>query len=102
MPARIEDVGGLGLECRELGHLWRLSLHHDTNLTERGRRVVEFTRHVECGRCGAKRKQVIEVPSFRVKSTTITYPDGYLLTGARASKPLVRQEVLRRILGRRA
>lgn len=99
MPEHIERINHASasvLTCREVGHAW--DPERDSGVTtNKAGRVIEFQRLCSCLRCGAKRKQVIEVPSFRVKTTTITYPDGYLLSGSRIHKSDVRREVLDRI-----
>lgn len=84
------------LDCRDLGHQWDRT-HDDVTYGAR-KTVVEFTRNTVCQRCHCTRREVFEVPSFRRKSVSMWYPDGYLVEGrGRVFKREVRRAVLRQM-----
>lgn len=84
------------LDCRDLGHAWHKT--NDTNVTRGPRgKYIEFTRVDECERCGTTRRRVYEVPSFRIKSSSMTYADQYLAPkGKRYARADARREAFRR------
>lgn len=54
---------------------------NDTVTTGRGGRVIEFTRHAACGRCGYASWVTYSVPSMEVVRRKTAYPDFYQLKG---------------------
>ncbi len=73
-----EDV----LACRSDSHWWRTTpsgakqRERNADLLADGLRE----RFSNCARCTAERRQLVDVETYEVVSSTIKYPDGYLLT----------------------
>lgn len=87
-----EDV----LACRSDSHWWRTApsgskqRERNADLLADGLRE----RHSTCARCTAERKQLVDVETYEVVSSTIKYPDGYLLK-EKGSGRLLRREARR-------
>lgn len=81
MPKRAkgaEDLSGKARHCREFGHHWKWK-HDFAIVYDAKNRPIEATRWLNCGSCGTERKDVIEIPSFRLVSRSYEYPDHYLV-----------------------
>lgn len=102
MSAHLESLAAASdavLDCRDMGHQWART--DDRNLTTNSRgQYIEFTRTDKCIRCGATRRRRIELPSFRIISTTMHYPDNYLAPkGSRYTRADARATSFNRIIG---
>jgi hypothetical protein len=89
------------LDCRDMGHAWARS--NDANVVMgHGGVIVEFAREDVCARCRAVRVRTMEVPSMRISSVSIRYPDDYLATpGQRWARADARREQYERVLRER-
>lgn len=92
--ARLNDRSAASLECRDFNHSWRFL---SDEVTEGLSGLpVEFRRTMTCARCGSERREVFEVPSFRVVTRSYSYVDGYLVPGGRVLVADVRRESFER------
>lgn len=95
---RLEQASQNVLSCRDLGHAWQHTDDHNIVTTARGS-IIEFGRTDRCIRCGASRTRTMEVPSFRIKRTSVRYPDDYLAPrGSRYTRADARREDFSRLL----
>lgn len=87
MSIRLSALGEDVLQCRSMGHAWE----HDTDFGHMYRagsngaptqRMTSFQRREQCMRCDTVRIKRIELGAvITAKTTSIRYPDGYLIKG---------------------
>jgi hypothetical protein len=76
----ISALSTTALFCRTEAHEWKWVTDYTT--TDARKRLIEVERRMECRRCGATARKVIDATTWTVTSRKIDhYPSGYLLKG---------------------
>ena len=103
VAGRLRDARTAFLECRTIGHSWRLRFigpvgKADGDIQDRARRSVftpDAARVLRCSRCRTERVDLCVVGygrkaySYFLTSRSYRYPDGYAIEGAADHRDLI-------------
>lgn len=110
VAARIAALRTAYLECRTLGHSWRITFigpigRGDADLQNRARRSIfdpDGARVLRCTRCRTERIDLCIVGygrqtySYMLTGRSYRYPDEYAVEGAMAHRDLLQHELFHR------